>query len=282
MRKILIPTDFSKPAFNATKYALELFKYDTCEVYFLNSFEDDIYRDNELLQNDNLSNIIEMVRKQSSEKLSTLIDEVKAIWPNPRHNYHQVASQHGLIDGIDILVDTINIDIIVMGTKGVTDKKSKLFGSNTLQVLRYVASPVLAIPAGFDYLQPKKIVFATNYLIPYKRRELKLLCEMAAPYRAEIDMIYVSKSKQLAVRQEVNRQFIEDALSKNETKFVHVNNKNVVDGINNYCTQNNADMLVLVNSRHSFLEDILYASTIDAVALDMKIPFLAMQNMRRD
>lgn len=282
MRKILIPTDFSKPAFNAIKYALELFKYDKSEVYFLNAFEDDIYKDQELLKSDSLSNVIEIMRQQSGEKLNALIEEVKAIWPNPRHTYHQVASQHGIVDGIDVLVDTVNIDIIVMGTKGVTDKKSKLFGSNTIQVLRYVASPVLAIPANYDYTQPKKIVFATNYLIPYKRRELKLLCEMAVPYRAEIDMIYVSKSKQLSIRQEVNRQFIEDTLCKNETQFVHVHNKSVVEGINSYCTQHNADMLVMVNSRHSFLEDILYASTIDAVALDMKIPFLAMQNMRRD
>lgn len=282
MRKILIPTDFSKPAFNAIKYALELFKYDKSEVYFLHAFDDEIYQNEDLLKTESLSTVIELVRQKSSERLSQLIEEVNSIWPNPRHTYHQVASQHGIIDGIDILVDTVNIDIIVMGTKGITDKKSKLFGSNTLQVLRYVACPVLAIPANFEYNQPKNIVFATNYLIPYKRRELKLLCEMAVPYRATIDVIYVSKLMSLSVRQEVNRQFIEDTLCKNETHFVHVPEKNIVAGINSYCDKHHADMLVMVNSRHSSLEDILYNSTVDAVALNMEIPFLAMQNMRRD
>lgn len=282
MRKILIPTDFSNPAFNAIKYALELFKYDKSEVYFLHAFEDEIYQDDDLLKTESLANVVELVRQKSSNRLNDLIERVTSIWPNPRHTYHQVASQYGLVDGIDILVDAVNIDIIVMGTKGLSDKRSKLFGSNTLQVLRYVACPVLAIPAEFEYNQPNKIVFATNYLIPYKRRELKLLCEIAVPYRATIDMIYVSKSNKLSIRQEVNRQFIEDTLCKNETHFIHVTNKNVLDGINSYCDKAEADLLVMVNSRHTFLEDILYCSTVDTVALDMKIPFLAMQNMRRD
>ena len=41
------------------------------------------------------------------------------------------------------------------------------------------------------------------------------------------------------------------------------------------------DMLVMVNTRHSFLENILFQTTIDNITLNTEIPFLALQNMRR-
>ncbi|MGY8909954.1 MAG: universal stress protein [Flavobacteriales bacterium] len=37
-RKILLPTDFSKNAWHAIKYALELYKKDNCDFYILNVF----------------------------------------------------------------------------------------------------------------------------------------------------------------------------------------------------------------------------------------------------
>lgn len=282
MRKIIIPTDFSDNAWNATKYALELFKYDKGEVYFLHAFEDEIYNEGEDQRTDDLSVISESIRKRTTESLTKLISEVYKIWPNPRHSYHPVASQHNIVDAIDLLTDTINADIIVMGTKGKTDSKSAVLGSNALKVMRYVAAPVLAIPQGFEYIQPKQIVFATNYLIPYKRRELKLLCDLAVPYRANIDLVYVAKTPALSLRQEVNRQFMEDTLCKNSVQFKHINSTKVYQAITTYCTNTNADMLVMVNSRDTYLEEMLFNSTVDAVALDSKIPLLTLQNIRRD
>jgi len=36
MKKILLPTDFSKNAINAIDYALQLFKDETCVCFILN------------------------------------------------------------------------------------------------------------------------------------------------------------------------------------------------------------------------------------------------------
>jgi hypothetical protein len=37
----------------------------------------------------------------------------------------------------------------------------------------------------------------------------------------------------------------------------------------------------MVNSRHSFFEDMLYRSTVDLLGLKVGIPFLVMQNLNR-
>ncbi|SDS17472.1 Nucleotide-binding universal stress protein, UspA family [Formosa sp. Hel1_31_208] len=281
MRQILIPTDFSDNAMNAVKYALELFKYEKAEIYFLHTYQDEVYKEIELLNNDAIEPLIESCRSRSEEQLKSLLATVSGIWPNPRHRYHKISAYNALVDEIDLLSEGKNIDIIVMGTKGKTNDRSLTFGSNTLQVLKYVSCPVLSIPANYDYTQPKHILFPTNYMIPYKRRELNLLCEMASPYRAVIDMVYISKSEKLSRRQEDNKDFLSHELCKNSLNYKTIESKSIVNAIFTYIKENNIDMLVMVNSRHSFLEQMLFHSTIDEMSLHLDIPFLALQNIKR-
>ena len=57
-----------------------------------------------------------------------------------------------------------------MVTHGETNDRRLVFGSDTLQVLKYVLCPVLVIPENFRGIQKRYILFPTNYIIPFKRR----------------------------------------------------------------------------------------------------------------
>lgn len=282
MKKILIPTDFSENAMNAIKYGLELFKNEKSKFYFMHAYEDEVYNNKALLTRDTLDKVISIVSKKSQNSLEDTLKQVKYISPNPKHSYNIISSYSSLVDETDIIVDEKNIDIIIMGTKGETNDRKLTFGSHTLQVLKYVQCPVLSIPENYKYKQPNHILFPTNYLMPYKRRGLKLLCEMASSFKAIIEMLYVSSSTKLSIRQEDNKQFIKDMFYENKISFNIVSSKNFIEAINTYIKENNIDMLVMVNTRHSFLEYILFQSAIDILSLNIQIPFLALQNLRRD
>ncbi len=55
----------------------------------------------------------------------------------------------------------------------------------------------------------------------------------------------------------------------------------VTKAINVFIIENPIDMLVMVNTRHSYLENILYQSTIEKIGLHIDIPFLVLQNLPR-
>ena len=282
MRKVLIPTDFSDNAMNALVYAMQLFKYQISEFYIVHAYQDEIYEDESLLTRDNLPVVRKKVSNKSKERLQELIANMSVHATNPKHTFHGVSSNDLLVDLIDGIVEAQNIDIIVMATRGKTNNKKITFGSYTLQILRYVQCPVLVIPQHYKYQQPEHVLFPTNYMIPYKRRELKLLCEMASPFRAAIDVLYISKSSKLSLRQEDNKRFIKEELYKNEVHFKVVKSRNIKHAIYEYIKGNNIDMLVMVNTRHSFLENILNESIIDTLSLNLNMPFLALQNTKRD
>ncbi|EGV43537.1 universal stress protein [Bizionia argentinensis JUB59] len=280
MRQILMPTDFSENAKNAIKYASELFKYERCVFYFLHTYEDTIYENSELTR-ETLQEIEKSIQADVEAKLAETLAHVNALSPNPRHKYHAIASNNSLVDETDKQVEAHNIDLIVMGTRGETNDPKVLFGSHTLQVLKYVQCPVLAVPENYVYTQPKHILFPTNLMIPYKRRELKLLCEIAAPYRAEIDLLYVSKSSNLSLRQEDNLAFVKGVVSKNDINLITESHHDIVSAIHQYIEKHETDMLVMVNTRQSFFEVMLMQSAVDKMTLQVNIPFLVMQNLRR-
>lgn len=266
---------------NAIKYALEFFKYQKAEFYFMHAYQNEFYDHDELVSRAVFDDILDSVRNKSQKNLEKLLADVEKLAPNPKFKYHIISAYSTLVEEANLISDAKNIDLIVMGTKGKSDKRHIVFGSHTFQVLKYVKCPVLAIPSHYNNTHPKHILFPTDYLIPYKRRELKLLCDLATPYRSIIDILHVSKSYKLSIRQEDNQAFIKETISKPEVNFYTLHTKKVAESIQNYIKNNAIDMLVMVNTQHSFLEDMLFPSTLDKVSIDLKIPLLAMQNSVR-
>ena len=281
MRKLLVPTDFSENAFNALKYASQAFKYERCEILVVHAYADEVYKQAASMKREELEALKKKVLNQSDNQLKELLKIIRDYSPNPNHSCQSLSIFGTLTDSINDLVNREDMDLVVMGTRGKTDDRNITFGSNTLQVLKYVQCPVMAIPAGYSFQAPKEMLFPTNYLIPYKRRELKLLCEMADSYRATIHMLYLDPVAHLSLRQEDNMQFLKECLYKPGLNFETGPQGDKAGVILDYIKRHGIQLLIMVNSRHTHVEDMLYPSTIDKLGLELRIPFLVFQNLPR-
>ncbi|REE07738.1 nucleotide-binding universal stress UspA family protein [Winogradskyella pacifica] len=281
MLSILLPTDFSENAMNAIKYALEFFKYQKTTFYFMHAYLNEFYDHDELKSSEVLEDILDGVRNDSKVNLDNLLNTIKKIAPNPIFTYHIISAYNTLVEEANLNADTKNIDLIVMGTNGKSNERHVVFGSQTFQVLKYVQCPVLAIPSNYTNTQPKHILFPTNYMMPYKRRELKLLSILAKSHKTHITVLHVSTNHRLSIRQEDNKAFIKDVLSENEVSFHQEDSRKIADTIKTYLKEKEIDMITMVNTQHSFLEDMLFSSNIDEVSIGLTIPILAMQNTAR-
>ncbi len=281
MRKIIVPTDFSDNAFNALKYACQVFKYERCEIFIVHAYADEVYRQSREVERSFLEGLKLSTHEKSDRGLQKIKGQITDYSPNPNHSFTTSSAFGTLTDEINEIVNRENMDIVVMGTKGKTDDRSITFGSNTIQVLKYVQCPVMAIPAGYGFQTPKNILFPTNYLIPYKRRELKLLCEMADSFRASLTMLYIDPVEHLSLRQEDNMKFLKECLYKPKLNFETGPQEDKAKVILDYIHKHDVQLLVMVNSRHSYVEDMLYPSTIDKLGMELRIPFMVLQNLPR-
>lgn len=281
MRKVLAPTDFSEGAMNAIRYSLELFKYERSEFIIMHAYADEVYANSDKMSRDQFEDNKNSIKTRSDSLLNEVLDKIHQLSPNPRHKYVIQSTFGSLVDEANDIVDKESIDVVVMGTQGKTGDKNLTYGSNTLQVIKYVKCPVLAVPSEYKEYDPENILFATDYLLPFQRREIKLLSSIAKNFVSNIKFLYVSKSKKLSYKQEDNKSFLECYLIDTKTSYHTKQGKDIIKVINEAIDAYNIDMLVMINTRHSYLENVLHTSTIQKIGLDIKIPFLVFQNLPR-
>ena len=281
MRKIVIPSDFSENAFNALKYAVELFKYERSEFYILHAYADEVFNKEGVLTQEFMEEFKSTTQKNSDDELKKICQRINDQFHNPRHRFHTVSAFGLLIDEVNDLAERENADIIITSTRGKTNDRTMTFGSNTLQIIKYVQCPVLSVPESYEYSDPKKILFPTNYLLPYQKRELKLVAELARSFSTEVHMLYVSNFSIDTYRQKNNQQAIKEHFYDVKMEYHQVSDKEKTEAILDTIEQQSIDLLILVNSRHSYLENVLYQSTLDKIGLNPKIPFLVLQNFHR-
>ena len=274
MRKILILTDFSD---HILPYAVNLFKEAICEFFIMHAYQDAIYT--ETLSNaSHFDNLFPSAGRLSKQKLEGIVEAMTAEFPNSRHKYHVISTDKTLLEEADSFVDAHNIDLIVMGSKDDHNSKPITFGSHTPQVIKFVKCPVLVIPEHAVYASPKHFLFPTHYLIPYKTRELELLCDLAYMHGAVIDVLYNSKCETLSLHQKDNQRLLKEELGKNQINFKLSSTKAIVDAVNEYIKNNTIDLLVLVNSKHLSFDDIVFHTILDEITMTLDIPYLILQN----
>lgn len=281
MRTVLIPTDFSTNATHAIHYALQLYKCQRTHFYFLHAYADEVYGPFKKNGAPAMEEQKHTIQKKATETLHQQVEKFKETYHNPKHALEGVSVFESLVDAVNDFADEKNVDLVIMGTQGQTANKKITFGSHTVQVFKYVQCPVLAIPEDYEYQQPKKIVFPTDYMLPYKRRELKLLDTLAAEFKSKIHCLYISDFEDLSHRQIDNKRFLQESLPSAYLFFHRLPVRNKSQVIMEYILEKEMHLLVMVNSRHSFLEDLLYRSTVDEIGLHPKVPFLVLQNLSR-
>ncbi len=281
MRTVIIPTDFSETASNAIRYAVELFKYERSKFIIMNAFADEVYENSMEMDRDFFEEYKQKCEEATINALQKVIAQTLEISHNPKHTYEYTAKFGSLVDEVNDLANMHNADTIVMGTKGKSNKDDVTFGSQTLQVIKYVSCPVIAVPVGFHGYPLENILFPTDYMFPFKRRELKLVTTMAKRFVARVHFLHISNAKELTHRQKDNKLIATGCFKDVKTSYLKAPGEDITAVINETLKDNNISMLVMVNHRHSYLENLLYRSTIEKIGLDIKIPFLVLQNLSR-
>lgn len=281
MRVIIVPTDFSENAFNALTCALEYFKYETSKIIIIHTYADEVYDHKAVISRKLLEEYKRIKHKDSEQGLAQVVKQAKDYAPNPHHTLETRALFGTLLDEVNRLVESEDADLIVMGTQGKTADRKITYGSNTLQIIKYVKCPVLGIPLEFKYKRPDKILFPSELMIPFKNRELKLLSCLAQSFRSKVHLLYISNFDRLSLRQEDVKAAWEYRFRESVTTYTRHNEGDIAQIINAYIENQAINMLVMVNSQHTYMETLLHTPTIDTVGLNTKVPFLILQNLAR-
>lgn len=277
MKKILLPTDFSDNAQNAINYALNLYKDENCTFYLLNTYTPIIYSyDYQMNTGGYLGEIADVVRENSIKKLNEIEENVKEKFNNPKHHFEIVSSFNLLTDEIKDKLEQFSIDLIVMGTKGATGAKEILFGSNTIHIIQKVKCPVLAIPDGHFFEEPKEILFPTDYKVDYSTKQLESLITIATLFDSRVHVLHVSHDVDLTKIETKNKEKLENLLLDVKQASYRVEDQDIPQAINEFQKSTYVQLLMMINNKHSFFENLFFRPVINQIGFHLNIPFLVI------
>ena len=280
-KKILIPTDFSKNAWTALSYALELYKNEKCDFYLLNVFSVNAYATDNMMVPEPGEKSYEAAKKNSEESLEKLLKKLEYRDEYTNHQYFTISTFNALIESIKEIVEKKDIDLIVMGTKGATNAMDVVFGSNTIVTMENVRNcPVLAIPPDIIYQEPREIVFPTSFKTHFKRRELQHLIEIAKITNAPIRILHVATEDELSSNQKENKALLKEYFNGIDYSFHTLNNIDVQTGLNSFVQSRDSDMIAFINKKHNFFNSIFSRPMVKELGSHAKVPVLALHDLR--
>ncbi|WP_160114553.1 universal stress protein [Aquimarina sp. AU474] len=281
MKRILVPTDFSNNAYSALCYATRLFQNQVCQFYILNTFEVHTPVLTGRIDTKKGDLLYQKLSVESQEGLDKVFHSIVRDTDDLAHTFETISVSKGLTQTILKTIDSKNIDLVVMGTKGATGASALFMGSNAVKVIQKVKNcPVLLIPNEFDFKTPTEIAFPTDFNRFYIPEDLKPLMYIASLFDANIRVFHIHEEEKLDEIQEYNyhtlKKYLEDF-----TYSIHwiskLNQKAFL--INDFIDQLDIDLLAMINYRHSLIETIAHEPVIKKLGFRSSVPFLIIPDV---
>ena len=188
MKKILVPCDFSKPAVNAFRLALDIAAQSKGSVNLFHVIELPVVGD---------PGVMHVVTMDES----FFRDARKAV----QQQFEKLLAKHGNTDVrttttiefgffpnmVSAAIDNNNIDLVVMGSHGSSGFKEFISGSNAERIVRRSSVPVLVVKDLYKGAI-KNIVFANTLETEGQEELIRQVKTLQAFFKATVHIVYIN------------------------------------------------------------------------------------------
>jgi nucleotide-binding universal stress UspA family protein len=276
MKKILVPTDFSKTSLTALDVAFDIAKKSGASIFLLNVVEEagkDSTRITGEWQKADWEEklFIYKLLERAENQLTKVVqdakyDAVKMIGElrlgNPFHGMNSIIAEQ-------------KVDLVVMGTRGVTNLETMLIGTNTERVVRNSSCPILTVhkkPASTNF---KNIVYATAMS---KDEEIfsRIVKKTQRYYDSTIHLVRVNTPGDFQrdkIVKDYMFKFAKSLQLKNYTINVY-NDLTEEEGIQYFADSIDADMIAMATHGRTGFAHVLAGSIAESVVKMASRPVL--------
>src|SRR5690554_2759031 len=270
MKHILFLTDFSESAKNATNYALQLFQNQASYFYILHIPQKSVYTTSDLMAA-GTSSIYDSLVKKAKTKLDKYVKTLES--SNKQITFETIVDYDVLTDSVNQIIASKKIDLIVMGTNGVTGAKEVVFGSNTINVIRKVDCATLVIPKGFKYKIPNTLFLPLDQFDSLNSKAFLKLLTYVKTFKTSLNVVRVIPQDE-GFHEAQDQKHLKTNLKDTTFEYQLVKNKNIHEVVAQYLNKNKADLLALIVQKETAFERFLTASGTKKISEDLKVPLL--------
>ncbi len=248
MKTILIATDFSEAADNACKYGIALAKEFKAEIYLLHAFQ--------MMELDSMTGGAPLNYKYIYDSTSVELNKYVARMQR-RNKEVKITPVLRAGDASSIVCSVAKekkADLIVIGEKGKSFRRTVLFGSNAWRIVRDAPCMTLAVPHKARYRGVKNIAYATDMSAGNLSR-VKRIIPIAKKNKAEITLLNINKSvsssesKLTELTKKVRRQ-----TGYKKISTATINHEEISEGISLFIRRQKSNWLVMFTRKKNIID----------------------------
>ena len=275
MTNILVPVDFSVQAKYAAKVASDIARLTNSKIFLLHMLELPTgVVDPSSFGNTNNAPTALLFLKRAYEKF----EDFKKLPFFEGVEIEDSVQFHKAYDGIIDESKKQHIDLIVMGSKGISGLEEMLVGSNTEKVVRNSDVPVLVIKREAENFKIENIVFASNFEEKSKVAFQKIL-NFASLFNAKLHLLKINTIHNFETTKESSdaiRNFINEFDLGDYTLNIY-NDVSVEIGVLNFSNVIDADVILLNTSGRRGLAHLFTSSIGEDLANHAKLPVITFK-----
>ncbi len=271
MKKILIPTDFSETARDAYVFALDYCKAlgGSFSMKMVHVF---------MPEASSTPTFIPPVQEFLELKEKTLTAFAHETAPKPA-NIESFTTEILIgFPGDEIIEQSKDFDLVIMGTTGDGGFLENLFGSISTAVAQRAHCPVLLVPSGSVFKNPDQILYASSAEASDERL-IGQLVDFNDPFKARIHFVHVEREGEPAFdpsREEIFETLFENKEPPFAFEFANVESATIASSLNQYAHDENIDLMVMATRQRGFWEQLFHKSQTKQMALHAHLPLLVL------
>ena len=278
IRQILIPTDFSEEAHNSLEYGINLARATTeasgnpTKIVVLHSFQVPVTTVETTYVPDQAI-LMKEVQERAEEEMKAV---EKKYLQSSGIPYELELLAGAVMDNINRLVKDKKIDLVLMATHKAS-KLDKIIGDLTVYALEKCKAPLLLIPETSKYQPIRRLAFATDLKKIIRADVFDKLRYLAQTFNAHIIVLNVNTDlKDLSEKEAEELKHIKMELQGMEYHFQFVEGEDAEKAILDFVHRQEVDIVAAVPRHHGFFEGLFHHSVSKNLALNTKIPLLAI------
>jgi nucleotide-binding universal stress UspA family protein len=275
MKKIVVPCDFSEPAIEAFKFALEIAHHSKGEILLLNVVEIPVIHDTMIVPTLYMEDVFfKEIKAQSEKKFNQMRDK----WAKEDIAISYFVEFGSTTTTIREFIKKKDADLVVMGTHGTSGLREFFVGSNTEKILRTSDVPVITIKKSVKTNSITNIVFPSS-LHEEQEELVHYVKKIQGFFKATLHLVHIN-TPALFMRDSITRKKLKDFGNSYSLKNFTINIYNDLDeqaGIHNFTKEIGGDMLVMATHGRRGLNHFLSGSIAEDIANHIECPIWTMK-----
>lgn len=277
MKKILLPTDFSKASDKAIAYAFNLFSSTPCEFTLMHAYDTFPAGGSPELA----YVLIDEMYNRAKKEIGEYIEAAKQLDTQRIHTFKAELVSGSPASAIQILNQHHDYDFVIIGATGTGE--DILFGSTATDVVRNVAANTIVVPVKTQLEPIRNIVLAVDYKPINSFNEFDSLKDLLLKENVTFTLLTILNDGQFPTELDGLLKYeYHDYFKGVGIIDYQLRADNAEEGIVEYLGNHEANMLVMLTRHHSFFDVLFNRSVTRKFAFNPALPLLSIYDYAQE